>query len=73
MCARAQSVDMGLLRSAAKVILGVDILFLLLLAFSFYYLDPGTAPYVTAQLTLVPVALSFVAAAIVIRTGWEPF
>jgi len=64
---------MGLLRSAAKVILGVDILFLLLLAFSLYYLDPGTGPYVTAQLTLVPVVLSFVAAAIVIRTGWEPF
>ncbi|WP_135366606.1 hypothetical protein [Halosimplex halophilum] len=64
---------MGLLRSAARVILGVDILFLLLLAFSFYYLEPGTGPYVTAQLTLVPVVLSFVLAAVVIRTGWEPF
>jgi hypothetical protein len=63
---------MGLLRSAAKVILGVDILFLLLLAFSFYYLEPGTGPYVTAQLTLVPSVLSFVAAAAVVRTGWEP-
>jgi hypothetical protein len=64
---------MGLLRSAAKVILGVDILFLLLLAFSFYYLEPGTGSYVTAQLTLVPIVLSFVAAALVVRTGWEPF
>jgi len=64
---------MGLLRTASKVILGVDILFLLLLAFSFYYLEPGTGPYVTAQLTLVPIVLTFVAAAAVIRTGWEPF
>ncbi|WP_415382206.1 hypothetical protein [Halosimplex sp. TS25] len=64
---------MGLLKSAAKVILGVDILFLLLLAFCFYYLEPGTAPYVVAQLTLVPTVLSFVASAIVIRTEWEPF
>jgi len=64
---------MGLLRSAAKVILGVDILFLLLLGFSMYYLEPGSAPYVTAQLTLVPTVLTFVASAVVIRTGWEPF
>jgi hypothetical protein len=55
------------LRTEALIRLaGVDILFMLLLAFSFYYLDPGSASYVTAQLTLVPTVLSFVAAAVVI-------
>ncbi|WP_459191466.1 hypothetical protein [Halosimplex sp. J119] len=64
---------MGLLKSAAKVIFGADILFLLLLGFCFYFLEPGTAPYVVAQLTLVPTVLTLVASAVVIRTGWEPF
>jgi hypothetical protein len=64
---------MGLLKSTAKVILGADILFLLLLAFCFYFLEPGTAPYVVAQLTVVPTVLTLIASAVVIRTGWEPF
>lgn len=64
---------MGLLKSAAKVIIGVDILFLLLLAFSMWRLEPGTSSYVTAQLTLVPTLLTFVAALVVVRTEWEPF
>lgn len=64
---------MGLMNDAARVVIGLDILFFLLLGFSFLYLEPGTSAYVTAQLTLVPTVLTFVAAIVVVRTGWEPF
>lgn len=64
---------MGLLQAASRTILGIDILFLLLLGFSFLYLEPGSGSYVVAQLTLVPVVLTFAASAVVLYTGWDPF
>lgn len=64
---------MGLLKSMARVIIGFDILFFLLLGFSFLHLEPGTGSYVVAQLTLVPTVLTFVASIVVVRTEWEPF
>lgn len=64
---------MGILTSAARMIIGIDILFLLLLGFSFLYLEPGTGSYVAAQVTLVPTVLTFVAAVAVLYTGWDPF
>lgn len=63
---------MGALRSAARVVIGMDILFLLLLGFSFLYLEPGTGSYVAAQLTLLPTGLTFITAIIVLYTGWDP-
>ncbi|MDS0223041.1 hypothetical protein NDI54_16975 [Haloarcula sp. S1AR25-5A] len=51
----------------------MTVLFFLLLAFSLLVGEPGTGGYVLAQLSLIPVILSFVASVIVIYTGWEPF
>lgn len=64
---------MGLLRTAAKTIVGIDILFLLLLGFSFLYLKPGTKSYVVGQITLVPVALTLLASVVVVYFDWDPF
>ncbi|RDI69861.1 hypothetical protein [Halopelagius longus] len=64
---------MGILQSASRTVLGIDVLFLLLLGFSFLYLDPGTRSYVMAQLTLIPVALTFLASVVLIYTQWDPF
>ena len=64
---------MGFLRSVSQVVLGVNFLFLLLLGFSFLFLEPGTGPYVVAVLTLIPVVLSLVASVAVLYTGWDPF
>lgn len=64
---------MGMLKSAAKTIIGVDVFFLLLLGFSFLHIEPGTGSYVMAQLTLIPTLITFVAAVAVIRADWEPF
>ncbi|ADB63261.1 hypothetical protein Htur_4450 (plasmid) [Haloterrigena turkmenica DSM 5511] len=64
---------MGFLQSASQIVLGVNFLFLLLLGFSFLFIEPGTGPFVIAVLTLIPVVLSLVASVAVIYTGWEPF
>lgn len=63
---------MGLLRAAAKTIVGIDILFLFLLGFSFLYLEPGTKSYVVGQITFVPIALTLMASVIVIYFDWDP-
>lgn len=64
---------MGLLQSASRLLFGIDVLFLLLLGFSFIYIEPGTGPFVVATLTLVPIGLTLVGSLIVLYTGWEPF
>lgn len=64
---------MGLLRTAAKTLVGIDVLFLLLLGFSFLYLEPGTKSYVVGQLTLVPIVLTLVASIAVMYLDWDPF
>ena len=63
---------MGLIREVARLAIGLDILFFLLLGFSFLYVEPGTGSYVAAQLTLVPTVITFVAAVVVLYTGWDP-
>lgn len=64
---------MGLLQSASRLLFGIDVLFLLLLGFSFIYIEPGTGPFVVATLTLVPIVLTLVGSLAVLYTGWEPF
>ncbi|RKD89201.1 hypothetical protein [Halopiger aswanensis] len=64
---------MGLLQSASRLLFGIDVLFLLLLGFSFLYIEPGTGPFVVATLTLVPIGLTLVGSLVVLYTGWEPF
>ncbi|WP_408960284.1 hypothetical protein [Natrinema sp. 74] len=64
---------MGFLQSMAQIVLATAVLFALLLVFSLLAGEPGTGPYVTAQLTLVPVVLSLITSILVIYTGWDPF
>ncbi|GCF15878.1 hypothetical protein Harman_38130 [Haloarcula mannanilytica] len=64
---------MGFLQSVSQVVMAMTVLFLLLLVFSLLVGEPGTGGYVLAQLSLVPVVITFVASVIVIYTGWEPF
>lgn len=64
---------MGLLQTMSQLALGVNFLFLLLLGFSFLFLEPGTGPFVVATLTLIPVVLSLIASVLIIYTGWDPF
>ncbi len=68
-----ESHRMGLLQSASRTIIGVDLLFLLLLGFSFLYLEPGSGSYVTALITLVPIGLTLLAGVVILYTGWDPF
>lgn len=64
---------MGLIQSGARTVLGMNVLFLLLLGFSFLFMGPDANARVIAQLTLVPVVLGIVASVAVLYTGWEPF
>lgn len=63
----------SMLQGAAKAILALDILVLVLLGFSFPFLEPGTGSYVVAQLTLVPTVLTLIGSIVVLYTGWDPF
>lgn len=64
---------MGLLRSASRTIIGLDVLFLLLLGFSFLFVEPGSAAFVVAVLTVPPIVLTLIGSAVVLYTGWDPF
>jgi len=64
---------MGTMQFASRLVIALDMVFFLLLAFSFLYIKPGTGSYVAAQLTLLPTVLTFVAAVAVLYTGWDPF
>ncbi|UPM44304.1 hypothetical protein [Halocatena salina] len=63
---------MGLAQSISRVVLGIDVLFLLLLGFSFLYVEPGTGSYVVALLTLLPTVLTLMMSVTVLYTGWDP-
>lgn len=64
---------MGIVQFASRLVLGIDVLFLLLLGFSFLYIEPGSGPYVAAILTVAPTVLTFVMSVAVLYTGWDPF
>lgn len=64
---------MGVMQSASRFIIAIDMVFLLLLGFSALYIEPGTGSYVAAQLTLVPTLVTLGGAIAVLYTGWEPF
>lgn len=59
--------------SVLRVVFGVNVLFLLLLAFSYPYLEPGTGSYVVALLTagLCSVMLGLVG--IITHFKWDVF
>jgi len=51
----------------------VSLVFLLLLGWSFLYLEPGTPSYVIGQVSAVSLAATLVGSIIALRSGWEPF
>lgn len=64
---------MNTLQTMSKTVLGIEILFLILLGFSFLVLEPGSASYVAAKLTLLPVLVTLAVTLAVLFTGWDPF
>ncbi len=64
---------MTFMQSVCKTMITLDILFVLLLAFSYPYVEPGGGSYVVAQLTLIPIALTFCASVIILYVEWDPF
>lgn len=63
----------SMLQGAAKTILALDIVVLVLLAVSFPFLEPGTGSYVVAVLTLFPTVLTLIGSVVILYTGWDPF
>lgn len=63
----------SMLQGAAKTILALDLVVLVLLAVSFPFLEPGTGSYVVAVLTLVPTVLTLAGSVVILYTGWDPF
>ncbi|WP_148263648.1 hypothetical protein [Halopiger xanaduensis] len=47
--------------------------FLLLLGWSFLYLEPGTASYVIGQVSAAVLAVTAVGTGIALYSDWEPF
>lgn len=63
---------MGLLQDVSRKLIPIEFLFLVLLAFSFTYLEPGSEGFVVAVLTLIPVTLTLLGSIVVIYIGWSP-
>lgn len=51
----------------------VSLAFLLLLGWSFLYLEPGTPSYVIGQVSAIGLTVTLVGTTIALYSGWEPF
>ncbi|WP_123537649.1 hypothetical protein [Halosimplex salinum] len=60
-------------RSVLKVVFGVNVLFLLLLGFSYPYLEPGTASYVVAAMTAALCLTMLALVALISYFEWDVF
>lgn len=54
-------------------LLALSTAMLLLLGWSFLYLEPGTASYVIAQVSAIVLIVTAVGALVALRSDWEPF
>ena len=54
-------------------ILALSLVMLLLLGWSFIYLEPGTPSYVIAQVSAVVVVSTIVGTLLALFSGWQPF
>lgn len=59
--------------SVWKVMFAANVVLLTMLAFAYPALEPGTASYVVAQLSLVFIGASLLGLYLVIRVDWRPF
>lgn len=60
---------MGRTQSVLRTVFTVSILFLLLLGFSYPFIEPGTGAHVAAALTVVPLVLTLVMASVLTYAG----
>lgn len=59
--------------SVWKLMFAANVILLTLLAVAYPSLEPGTASYVVAQLSLVFIVASLLGLYLVIRADWRPF
>ncbi|WP_135365052.1 hypothetical protein [Halosimplex halophilum] len=64
---------MGLVRQVSRIVLTLDVLFVLLLGFSYAFGTFDAETRVVTTLAAIPIVLSFVAAAVVVAVDWDPF
>lgn len=60
-------------RSVLKLVFGINVLFLLLLGFSYPYLEPGTDSYVVAAMSAAICLTMLVLVAIITYFDWRVF
>ncbi|MFC7141581.1 hypothetical protein ACFQMA_17295 [Halosimplex aquaticum] len=60
-------------RSVLKLVFGINVLFLLLLGFSYPYLEPGTASYVVAVMTAALCLAMLALVALISYFEWDVF
>ncbi|WP_436922961.1 hypothetical protein [Halosimplex amylolyticum] len=60
-------------RSVLKLVFGINVLFLLLLGFSYPYLEPGTASYVVAAMTATLCLTMLALVALISYFEWDVF
>ena len=60
-------------KSVLKVVFGVNVLFLVLLGFSYPYLEPGSDSYVVATMTFVLCVAMLALVAILTYFDWNVF
>lgn len=60
-------------KSVLKLVFGVNVLFLLLLGFSYPYLEPGSGSYVVATITFALCVTMLVLVAILTYFDWNVF
>ena len=51
----------------------INVMMLLLLGWSFIYLEPGTPSYVIGQVSLIVVSVTILGSLTALYSGWEPF
>lgn len=56
----------------ARLCIGIDVLLLVLLGYSFAFLEPESASFVIATITLIPIAITLVGGLTVLHFDWDP-
>lgn len=64
---------MGLVRQAARVVITLDVLFALMLGFSYAFGTGDAETRVVMTLATIPIVLSFSIASVAIAVDWDPF
>ena len=73
---RPRGAVLSLMRTSGQIwftLVAADIGLLLLLAWSFLYIEKGTASYIVAQLSAIILFVTLAGLSTVIYVGWEPF